>query len=172
MAWTSPHTWSVSELVTSTKLNEQLRDNMLALKDPPTSLYNVNEGADYTTTSDTFVDVDATDLSLTIVTGGGDVLVWFYGTVRNANGGGGVGLNFSVDGTDFAADDGLLVTASSSTLAENVAFIVLVQGLSAGSHTFNLRYRRNGGAGTAEIFAGAGTSNLDVHSQFGVREVS
>lgn len=173
MAWTSPHTWSVSELVTSTKLNEQLRDNMLALKDPPTDLYNVNEGADYTTTSDTFTNVDATDLSLTIDTAGGDVLVTFFGSVRNTNAAGGFALNFTVDGVAFAAEDGLISTgASSITGSLPVAFAAWVQGLSAGSHTFNLQFKRMGGAGTVEIFAGAGTSGHDIHPQFAVREVS
>jgi len=32
MAWTAPRTWVSGELVTSTQLNEQLRDNLLLLK--------------------------------------------------------------------------------------------------------------------------------------------
>lgn len=172
MSWSSPQTWT-SALVTVAEFNEQIRDNLLALKDPPTDLYDVNEGADYTTTSDTFTNVDATDLSLTIETGGGDVLVTFFGSMRNTNGGGGFALNFTVDGTPFAAEDGLLSTgASSITGSLPVAFAVWVQSLSAGSHTFNLTFKRMGGAGTAEIFAGAGTSGHDIHPQFACREVS
>jgi len=36
MAWTTPKTWG-SEPLTADKLNEQLRDNLNALKDPATS---------------------------------------------------------------------------------------------------------------------------------------
>lgn len=32
MAWTTPRTWQVGELVTDARLNEQLRDNMVVLK--------------------------------------------------------------------------------------------------------------------------------------------
>lgn len=32
MAWTTPRTWNIGDLVTDARLNEQLRDNMLVLK--------------------------------------------------------------------------------------------------------------------------------------------
>lgn len=32
MAWTTPRTWNLGELVTDVRLNEQLRDNLLVLK--------------------------------------------------------------------------------------------------------------------------------------------
>jgi len=46
------------------------------------SLVNINEGSDYTTTSTSFVDIDSAgdpDLSLTITTNGGDVMIGFDG---------------------------------------------------------------------------------------------
>ena len=36
MAWTAPRTWALNDLVTPALLNEQLRDNLLALRTPPT----------------------------------------------------------------------------------------------------------------------------------------
>ncbi|MEO1163712.1 MAG: hypothetical protein AAFV98_08020 [Chloroflexota bacterium] len=74
MAWTQPKTWSNEPLVAS-DLNTHLRDNMEALKEPPSANYELDETSDYTTTSTTFVDVDSTNLSLTLDTNGGDVKV-------------------------------------------------------------------------------------------------
>ena len=168
MAWTSPITWT-SALVTVAQFNEQIRDNMLALKDPPFDVVNVNEGADYTTTSTSFVSIDDAgdpDLSLTITTGGGDVLVSFSGSLTNNSG---INyLDFTVDGTRFGLDDGILRMQSAS--ANAVSFAVWVEGLAAGAHTFVLQWKVSAGTGT--MYAGAGTSNSDIHPQFSAREVS
>lgn len=172
MAWTTPATWSVDQLVTATLMNTHIRDNLNALKAPPTDVQDVNEGADYTTTSTSFVDIDSAgdpDLNLTIETGGGDVLVTFYGTFANA--GGHINLDFTVDGVKHGGDDGLLRSASTALGHKNLTFAVWVQGLSAASHTFKMQWKVD--AGTATMYAGAGTgTGLDVHSQFAVREVS
>ena len=80
MAWTTPKTWS-SEPLTSTDLNTYVRDNQNYLKgrvDADAAQYERTSG-DYTTSSSTLVDVDATNMSLTITTTGGDVLVTLVG---------------------------------------------------------------------------------------------
>lgn len=167
MAWTVPQTWS-SQLVTVDEFNEQIRDNMLALKDPPSGHWDIDD-TDYTTTSDSFVDVSAVagELEQTINTNGGDVMVWFFGIIRNTSASGGVAINVSVDGTDHAAGNGLLNDGGSTiTVGVPVCFWLLVSGLSSGSHTFRLRYMRTGGNGTAELLAAS------THGQFGAREIS
>jgi len=163
--WRTPITWTVGQLVTATNLNEQLRDNLEFLKTPPTALYNVNQASDYTTTSTTFVDVDATNLLLTIATAGGDVLIVFMGY-----GGGTSRLYFdiAIDGVRMAGDDGFL--SAVNAVNTPITLVALKQGLSAGSHTFKLQWKVNSGTGT--LYAGAGTSGFDVHPQFFVREVS
>jgi hypothetical protein len=163
--WHTPATWTVGQLVTATNLNEQLRDNLEFLKTPPTSLYNLNQGSDYTTTSTSFVDVDATNLSLTINTAGGDVLIVFLGF-----GAGSARLYFdiAIDGVRMAGDDGFFSAVQNSN--GPLTLVALKQGLSAGSHTFKLQWKVNSGTGT--LYAGAGTSGFDVHPQFFVREVS
>jgi hypothetical protein len=163
--WHQPATWTVGQLVTATNLNEQLRDNLEFLKTPPTSLYNLNQASDYTTTSTSFVDVDATNLSLTIVTAGGDVLITFMGFGGSS---GRIYLDVAIDGVRMAGDDGFL--ASANGVSTPVTLVALKQGLSAGSHTFKLQWKVNTGTGT--LYAGAGTSSFDVHPQFFVREVS
>jgi len=165
MGWSTPHTWQSGELVTATLLNTHLKDNLDFLKAPPTALYTLNQGSDYTTTSTSFVDVDATNLSLTITTAGGDVLIVFTGY-----GGGTSRLYFDIliDGVRMAGDDGFV--SAVNAVNTPVAIVVLKQGLAPGSHTFKLQWKVNSGTGT--LYAGAGTSGADVHPQFFVREVS
>lgn len=173
MAYTSPRTWVAGETVTAALLNTHLRDNLIALKDPPTDSYNVNEASDYNTTSTTFVDIDATDLALTITTTGGDVLVGFSGSIEENTGAlEFVYLDVAVDGTRRGGDDGILMIGNTvSTEPQVMSFVYLVTGLSAGSHTFKLQWKVSAG-GDATMWAGAGTSEKDVHPQFWAREVS
>lgn len=163
MAYTTPRTWT-EELVTASLLNEQLRDNMVALKDPPTDAHDINEGADYTTSANTWADIDSTDLSSTITTTGGDVLLWFVGTVNVTSGRG--HFDFTVDGTRVGGDDGLVRTPGASVVAI-VPLIYLVRDLAAGQHTFRVQWKSAG----ATLWAGAGTANADVHPHFGAREI-
>jgi hypothetical protein len=171
--WTAPRTWAVGELVTAALLNTHLRDNLEALKVPPTALHNVNQGSDYQTTSTSFVNVDATNLALTIVTGGGDVLIGFYGFVNVAAGAKFAYFDVEIDGVRMAGDDGLVAANSqqSANQAFCVSFVTLKQGLAAGTHTFKLQWKATSAA-TLTLYAGAGTTALDLHPQFWVREVS
>lgn len=175
MAWTAPRTWSTGELVTATIMNTHIRDNLDALKDPPTNLYNVDEASNYSTTSTSFADVDSTDLALAITTGGGDVMIGFSCNVVVGAASDKVYFNVMVDGVDDVADDGLIgISASVSSVAapgEPITFTYLKQGLSAASHTFKLRWKVDTGT-TATLYAGAGTASGDMHPQFWVREVS
>lgn len=173
MAWSTPKTWSTGELVTSSLLNTHLRDQLIFLKDPPTGQYTLNQGSDYTTTSSTYVDVDGTNLALTLVTAGGDVLVGFYGTFQHSTANAAVALDISVDGVRQGGDDGLITGRAAST--QNgylpIAFVAMVRGLSAGSHTIKLQWKTT--AATATLHAGAGSATYgDSHPQFWAREVS
>ena len=83
MTWNTPLTWQVDQLVTEADLNSQLRDNLRFLKDPPTDFISLDEEQDYASTSDEFVDVDRQKLALSVTTAGGDLLVVFFGMLRN-----------------------------------------------------------------------------------------
>ena len=62
MAWTAPKTWADDELVTANVMNTHIRDNLNALKTPPSDHYKLNEASDYTTTStDLGLDVHSTN---------------------------------------------------------------------------------------------------------------
>ncbi len=162
--WTTPKTWTVDELVTASAMNTHLRDNLNALKTPPSAHYECDESSDYTTSAGAWVDVDATNLALTITTNGGDVLVHFHGNVYGSSAH--VWLDVAVDGTREGGDDGIVRARQSDY--DTVSFTRLITGLSAGEHTFKLQWKSSNGT----LYAGAGTTNLDVHPQFWVREVS
>jgi hypothetical protein len=180
MPWHTPITWQVDQLVTETHLNTQIRDNMDYLKervDNPTSdEYTANETSDYSTSSTTFVDVDATNLAFTLNTKGNAVMVGFYGTVNTVTTTDMyIYFDVLVDGVRRGGDDGMVLVsrkgASGYALAtDSVAFVHLIPSLSVGSHTFKLQWKAVGGSAT--LRAGAGTSLFDLHPQFWVREVS
>lgn len=169
MAWTTPKTWS-SEPLTSLDLNTHVRDNQNHLKDRlDASASRVISGATLlTTTANSFVDVDATKLSLTLTTHGGDVLLGFTGTVRNRYNSTVTSLNVAVDGVDYIADDGLIGVkiASGGDTSRNkpVSFVMLITGLGAGSHSFKLRWKTSNG-NTAQM------DIVDLHPQFWAKEI-
>jgi hypothetical protein len=167
MSWTTPRTWTADELVTATMMNTHIRDNLNALKSPPSDNYECDEASDYTTTSTSFVDVDGTNLELTITTNGGAVLVHFHGMFYTN--GARLWLDVDVDETREGGDDGIIGAWQTANFA--VTFSRLITGLSAGEHTFTLQWKV-ASSGTATLYAGAGTSNADMHPQFWVREVS
>jgi len=175
MAYTAPTTRSTDDLITSTIWNTDLVDNIAALKDPPSANYELNEGSDYTTTSTSFADVDATNLALAVTTTGGDVMVHFHGTFQGNTLGMRIFLNLDVDGSPHAADDGIIfwretTGAGGTTINAPISFTRLITGLSAAAHTVKLQWKVS--AGTATLYAGAGTSSADNHAQMWVREVS
>lgn len=171
MAWSAPKTWS-SEPLTSTDMNTYIRDNQNYLYNrlENTSKYELDEGSDYTTTSTSFVDVDGSNLALSLTTTGGDVLVGFIGTVKHDTNNGAIFCNISVDGVDYFSNDGLFFNRNLD-LGDyrTFSFVVRITGLANGAHTFKLRWKTS--TGTATLYAGAGTSGADIHPQFWVQEI-
>ncbi|MCY4071256.1 MAG: hypothetical protein OXG60_08145 [Chloroflexi bacterium] len=162
MAWTKPKTdWNNGELVTAENMNA-VGENLAALREP-----SANQIAVYTTPhdiighTDAFADVDSNNLNLTLVTTGRDVLVHFHGFL-NRTLGSNVDTYFDVDvdgnlqGNTYGVT-GIRVTS----VGMPVAFTRLVQGLSAGSHTFKLKWRNRRDRG----------SRLLRSAQFWVREI-
>lgn len=170
MPWTPPYTqWEEGDIVAALDLNA-IEENLQTLKSPPFALVNLNEAANYVSSSTTFVDVSAARLALTLVTSGGDVLVTFTGSVTLSAVNAAAFFDLLVDGVRVAGDDGIfLVTASSST-TQNASFTYWLTGLVAGAHTIKLQWRVN--AGSVTLWAGAGTASADMHPQFAAREVS
>ena len=169
MAWTTPKTW-ISEPLTSIDLNTFVRDNQNHLKDRiDNSASRIVSGPNsISTTSSEWVDVDPQELSLTLQTHGGDVLVGLVGAMRNSNGYKWTNFNISVDGTDYFADDGF--TALETDYGENgmrfkpFCVVVLIPDLAAGNHTIGLRWKTQAG-NTAII------DIVETHPQFWAKEI-
>lgn len=162
MSYTPPVTRSDGDLIDASIWNSDLVANIIALKDPPNAQVIRDNNGVYSTTSTSFVDVDSTNLKHTIITNGGSVLAWFTGWADLAAAYYGY-FNLAVDDTDLAYTNGL-----SEIYTRGMAnFVVLIAGLSAGSHSFALRWRRES-AGTLTLSSDSG----DHPVIFGVREVS
>jgi len=158
--WTTPRTWVASELLTAALLNAHVRDNLDWMKTPPSNSYALkNLSATLTTTSTSFGDADATNLSLTITTVGGPVLIVFSGAVGNS-GANTTYLDITVDGTrqgDTTIGITSALSGAGSILPTTIVFVTAA--LAAGSHTFKIQWRVT-----------AGTGSLYKNGQFYVRE--
>lgn len=170
MTYTDPQTWITGNSISAEELNREIKDNISALKDPPTDSHIVDQGADYTTASTSFTDIDATNLKLTITTTGGDVLIGFYGMVSFAAVTNTVFLNITKDGTVIVADDGIQAEQIRHVDQRSaIAFCYLLTSLVADTYEFRMQWKVT--ASTVTLYAGAGTANADLHPQFWVREI-
>lgn len=165
MAWTTPRTWEDGEIVTADQLNTHIRDNMDYLKErmDGTAKQYIRTSSNYTTTSTSLVDVDGSNMSLTLTTDGSDVLVTFCALASLASGAKRISMGVKIDTTDY-----LLVSNTSVTTTyfeTNVNFCYVFTGLSAGSHDFILRWKSNEGV-TATLTAG--TVLFDVREMIGL----
>jgi len=174
MAFTDPVTYSANARLTGAQMNAALRDNMLALKFPPTAAYiTAGRASDYSTTSTSFTAVDATNMALSITTtgngsgGNGDVMICLCGTVYSSSS---IRIYFQIleDGVALNADDGLLVSEGSGV--RPVSFMFLRANATAAAHTYTLNWRVSSGTGV--LLANAGTSTRDCRTQFWCRETS
>ncbi len=133
--------------------------------------YELDEGADYTTTSTTLVDVDATNLSfnVTVQPGSRGIEVSFICAVSNTGVANASFLEVTVDGTPIGGDHGLSVINANVANYRTTMGFVRYHPLAAGTYTVRLQWRVS--AGTSTLYAGAGTVNGDIHPQFLVKEV-
>ena len=117
----------------------------------PADVIKRDNSSAYTTTSATFVDVDATNLAITITTHGGPVLVCFAGSAAHSdNTNGIVHFDVDVDGTRYGDSFADGICQKPKAGYDNVSFAVIVNGLDPGSHTFKLQWREDG-TGTAYL---------------------
>lgn len=174
--WTTPRTWADNDLVDAADLNEQLRDNLEALKDPPSDSYVADEATNYATDSTSWVDVDDTNMALQITTHGGDIMIGFHGNLKRKSGNADYAcFNVDYNGSKVAGGDGILASSQVGPgVPTPVSFVRLLTGLDAGTYTFKLQWKvLTGGVGYGvAMYSGDGDANWDMHPQFWVREVS
>jgi hypothetical protein len=160
MAWTTPKIWA-SEPLISTDLNTYVRDNQTYLKDriDATAKQYIRTSGDYSTTSSSLVDIDATNLALTLTTLGGDVRVTFTGMgVLDTSNNRDFVLAVDIDGTPYNIMD------HKEYGQTNFGFTYIFTGLTAGSHTFKMQWSTS--ASTLTLYAG--TLLFDVREEIGV----
>lgn len=158
MAWTTPKTWTAA-LVTVDEFNTHIRDNLNWLKNPTSDVATL--ASQITTTSTSFTD--ATGLSVTMTTNGGNVLCLFTGCV-NISGAGGtvINIDLALDGTRQGGTDGLLVLQYSGVLTYNATLAYIITGVSAGAHTIKVQWKQNSATGTATMYAENSSANFKV----------
>jgi hypothetical protein len=174
MAWNGTKDWSNEPLI-ATDMDTYVSDNLDALKEPPSAVYDMDELTDLTVSSTTFVDLDAVEgrLQHTITTTGGDVMVGFRCAMSGAAATA-LFLDITVDGTPEGGTDGIFTqssNASANVADEGIFFMHIITGLAAGSHVFKLQGKVDA-SGSVIIYRGAGTAQADVIGQFWVREMS
>lgn len=162
MAYTTPKTWAVDEVLGATDMNTYVRDNIAALKDPPSAIYDGGT-LTHTTTSSTFADVDADNLKLSVTITGDTVLIGFVGECSSASQASTLGLDITVNGVSVTGGEGVIRSHYLQTgETENVSFVWRETGLVAGKKEFRLQFRRAGLSGTVKLYS----------TQFWVAEVS
>jgi hypothetical protein len=103
-------------------------------------------GGNYTTTSNSFTDVDATNAKLALTTGAHRVLVGVIAVLKANT----VGLPFMCLDLDLdsarlgTSGIGLAMAQCSQNNAQTASFTFLTEALSAGSHTFKLQWCTQG----------------------------
>ena len=121
------------------------------------SVYTTTENVTIPVNS-SFEDVDSDNLSLTITTSGGDVLVHFHGSL--SVGAFSYKFDVEVDGNRHGEDtSGVVRGAPDKYEFPTVSFTRLIQNLDAGTHTFKLQAHFSA---QKTLYAGA---------QFRVREI-
>jgi hypothetical protein len=156
---------------TATQIDIGLTSRVAALEGLPNDLSELDEASDYTISVTSFADIDATDLAVTITTAGGPVLVGYSIPLITPNNGQ-LFFDIDVDGARLGGDDGLerYGNASSVGVKQTANLTTLITGLSADSHTFKVQAKVS--AGSATLYAGAGTSGADMHPRFWAIELA
>lgn len=144
MAWTEPKTWT-PEVLTSFDMNKHIRDNLNALRNPARATVIVNN-TDFSTSSETFVDVDGSILSLSLQTDGGDIMVGFQGKV-DVPGQCAVFFTVDMDGQLVTPGDSSIICldkwTGSATYKLPIGFVFIIENVLAGSHTLKLKWRKS-----------------------------
>jgi len=141
--WTTMNDLSTGDLVTEADM-DAIRGNIEYLLDPNHQRIRRDAG-NYTTTSTSFVDVDAANLRISLETHGGPVLVCLTGAASMNGVGALMYFDVEVDGvregSPLATGAGLLALSSiSSGTQVNIGFAHLVTGLAAGTHVLKLQW--------------------------------
>jgi len=142
MPWTTPKTWATGELVTATDLNLHVRDNLDALKNPPTALTRYTPGTPFSTTSTTFVDIHSS-LNFNLTTGGAALLIGLTGRVLHSPGNStDCYFDININGVSEGGANGVYWAIGPNAVQFPFSCTWLTQPLSAGAKTVKIQVRR------------------------------
>jgi hypothetical protein len=174
MVYTTVPTFVDGERFTQNEANTYIRDNLEALRNPPTAVYTtVGHSSDYSTTNTSFADIDSINMALSITTtgdgagGNGDVMLCLSGTLYSSSAIR-IYFRFLEDGNVLNADDGFLVSEFNGLRPICIPFLRV--NASPASHIYKVQWKVSSGTGV--LCANAGTSTRDTKAQFWVREMS
>ena len=137
--WTTMNDLSTGDLVTEADM-DAIRGNIEYLLNPNEDNTAYLKGSNISATNNTWQDVDATNLSLTITTYGGPVLIYFSGMAYVAASNI-VYFDIDINGTRYAnTTKGIAKCFQTYAIGEHVAFAVIDNSLAAGSHTITLQW--------------------------------
>lgn len=168
MAWTAPMTAAENAIFTSTQFNTYVRDNMLLQAPALVSAagqYVVGTGVNAlaartsgsasvvtseTTTSTSFVNLTTTGPAATVTTGAQALVMWSCLLSNNTTNNLAIASVAVSGATTVAASDSWSAGLNGVTAANTngLAGWHYFTGLVAGSNTFTVQYRVNGGTGT------------------------
>lgn len=162
MAWATLTNLSTNDLVTEAHM-DAIRGNIEYLLDPNKVTTEYNGGSGYSTTSTSFVDVDGTNVKVTLTTNGGPVLVIFSGSAYSSGGTYATYFDIDVDGTRLgnANTGGLQEQQGAASVTFAFTVVAIIDGLTAGSHTFKLKWKTTG---TSVMYSQTGNQPVLCHA--------
>src|SRR5574343_520667 len=174
MAWTTPKTWTVDEVVGASDMNTHLRDNLNALKTPPTFVTAFTSGTTLvlSSTASTFTAMSS-GLTAGLTTYGGAVMVYLQAQIAaDAATTRRLCIDWDVDGTllraDYAYGIGRVNITNTTAVSGSLMSFgpILITGLASGAHTFTPHWQISDGT----AFAYANTNTTPIYMW--AREVS
>jgi len=157
MAYTIPKTWAVDELLGATDMNTYVRDNVAALKNPPSFLTAFASGALVLSTTATTFTAISSALSASLGTYGGDIMVFIQLQLAGDTSTRRISLDWLVNGTAlygaYAFGAGCAQPGVTTAITGNTTVFgpLLVTGLASGTHVFQPVWKTD--AGTAFTWA-------------------
>lgn len=106
-------------------------------------------GADYTTSSTSFGDIDGTNLSVSITTGAHRVKVTFNAFMSVGSASNFCGIDVLVDGTGVGSN-GVWVVRPNNNGFTSVSLVYMTAALTAASHTIKLQWKVDGNTATIQ----------------------
>lgn len=149
MAWTTPRTWALGGLVTSTIMNTHLRDNLNALYQRPMATAFFLPTATIGTTGEAWVTADAANIAVALTPNTTRVVVYASMEVAVNQSNSGAGWTLS-DGTTRLGDSVYGLVGTPGNVTRNVTLNGVFTGLATGvNHTFTVQFRAKVAATTS-----------------------